>query len=734
MLQRVAYIVLLALTSTANATVSELPRTDEPIDIDGVLDESVWFRSLQVELEYENNPGDNTKAPVKTVAYLTEDGRNLYIAFMASDPDPSKIRAWLRDRDSLGSSDYVGVSFDTYGDGRRAFEFFANPLGAQLDQIVDDVNGNNDPSWDAIWESAGVIGDDGYVVEMRIPLNQIRFQDVDGEQSWGYRLFRKYPRARNVTVSSISNDRDRNCKLCQYPLLTGLDGVEPGKNLEIVPTLTASQVESSESPGELPLFRGSANAEAGVTVRYGITSEISASLAINPDFSQIESDRVQLQINDRFSQSFEERRPFFLEGADYFSTPLQAVFTRSVVNPEFAGKITGKRGVNTVASFAALDEETALLFPGATGSDTTFLGQSNNTFVGRYGRAIGSGSQLGTLLTVRDGDEYRNIVSGFDARWRINDNHELTTQYLHSETQYPLEVAEEFDQPIDKFTGAAVVMVYTYDSRDWFADFEVKRIDDSFRADVGFMTRAGSTEEEYSFGRQWQSDEDWWTRLRLRGAYEVTNRTDGQLLEETHIVQFTMNGPLQTYLDLNMRTGREYDGGRMYDYDRVNVSTSIEPLGGLILGADSKFGDEIDFNNARLADQIRFKPFVRWSVNRHLWLRINSSKLALETKAGDQILDARVVDARMTWQFNLRSSVRLTLQQTEIDRNPDEYIEAVDEQTRDVGRQLLYSWKMNPQTVFFLGYSDAFVDNDDIDDLTASDRSWFMKVGYAWAL
>ncbi len=734
MFERTAFLLLTILAPPANAAIVDLPRTDRAISTDGVLDENAWDEALRIRLDYENDPGENTAAPVETTALLIEDGENLYVAFEAHDPDPDNIRAWLRDRDSLGPSDFVGISLDTYNDGRRAFEFFTNPLGVQLDRTSDDVNGRNDSSWDAIWESAGEIGDDGYVVEMRIPLDQLSFQDVDGEQVWGFRVVRGYPREREVSMSNMSKNRDRNCKICQYPKLSGFAGSRPGRRLELVPTLTAVQVESTDDPGFTPMSRDDVSTDVGLTASYGITPEITASLALNPDFSQIEADGVQLDINNRFSLVFPERRPFFLEGADYFSTPLQMVFTRTVVDPAVAANLTGKRGAHTIAAFAAQDEVTSLLFPGPTESSETVIEQENTAFVGRYGYGFGGASTIGGLLTARQGDGYRNVAGGIDTRWRINDHHELVAQLLRSETEYPQEVAEEFGQSLDEFGGNALLLEHSFETREWFAEALFVDIDDAFRADSGLIRRGGTEKAELSVGRKWQSDRDWWTKMRLRGAYETLERDDGQLLEDMYIVQFTLDGPWQSRFDVNMRRGREYDEGLTYDVARMNVATRIRPADGIVLGLNTRFGDEIDVDNGRLADQRRINPFVNWHVNRHLLLRLNGSRVEFDSKAGDTIFDASVVDARLTWQFSLRSYVRLTLQQTRIERNQDEYVEIVDSETKEVGRQLLYSWELNPQTVFFLGYSDAYVDNDAVDSLVASDRTWFMKVGYAWAM
>ena len=145
-------------------------------------------------------------------------------------------------------------------------------------------------------------------------------------------------------------------------------------------------------------------------------------------------------------------------------------------------------------------------------------------------------------------------------------------------------------------------------------------------------------------------------------------------------------------------------------------------------------GDQIDYDNTRLADERAFEPSINWNINRNLLLRLQGVFASLDTKQGEKIFDAAVVDARLTWQFNVRSFLRFTVQQADTSRNPAVYLDPVESETTDVGRQLLYSYKINPQTVLFLGYSDQFYDDDSLNKLTVSDRSLFMKLGYAWNL
>ena len=726
------------LPSLSVATTSELPRLEGEIKIDGVLENDEWQGAVRIDLGVETSPAENQPAPVRTTAFLIEDGENLYVAFDAKDPDPQAIRAYLRDRDSAWEDDYVGISLDTYNDERRAFQFFANPLGVQMDKIHSDVSsgGNgrgDDAAWDAIWESAGHINDTGYVVEMRIPLSQLRFPAASGRKTWGYDLMRQYPRDRKRSLASNPQDRNRSCYLCQVGKLEGLDGSQPGHDIEVVPTLTASRIETTDDPAFIPLSSGDMKVEGGLTMRWGITPDLTSNLAINPDFSQIESDVLQLDVNNRFALFFPEKRPFFLEGADYFKTPLDAVFTRTVSDPEVGLKLTGKRRDHTFGFFLAEDAETNLLFPGAFDSDSETLDVSNTALVGRYNYGFANTSSLGILVTARDGEGYNNIVGGLDGRWKISDQHSIEFQYLRSDTEYPLATAIEFEQPLTRFSGDAAKVRYEFRSRDWFANTEYNDRSSGFRADSGFISKVGGRALGGVVGRIWHGgEENWWNRVRASVHVDHEVDENERLLNHQNVLRLGFGGQLQTWFQFALVDSRELWEGVTYDLTSLRAYAEIRPVGAVSLRVLGVIGDNVDYSNDRLGKTFRLEPSIDWNISRKLLLRLKGVYAELETQDGEQIFNALVADTRLTWQFNLRSFLRLTAQTTDVERNQALYIEEVDSRSRDIGRQLLYSYKLNPQTVFFLGYSDQYVDEDNLDGLTVSDRTWFMKIGYAW--
>lgn len=713
--------------------IGNIPTTDQPIRIDGELVEPAWQDALRVTLDIETRPGENIAAPVETEALLIEDGKRLLVAFRAYDPDPTKIRAFLRDRDASFADDFVGVVLDTFNDERRAFEFFVNPLGAQMDLIQDDVNDNEDDSWDAIWSSAGNITDFGYVVEIAIPFTQLRFTKSTSLQTWGIDLLRFYPRADRHRISINRLDRGINCYLCQLAKVQGMENAKPGRDLEIVPTFVASQAETREDVVLDPLERGSVDTDVGVSARWGITPDVTLNVAVNPDFSQVEADVAQLDVNRQFAIFFPETRPFFLEGADYYSSPIDAVFTRNIADPNLGLKLTGKLGSSTYGLIAADDAVTNLLFPGTFGSDSDSLDNGSQAFVGRYRRDLGRNSTLGALVTARSGDDYHNYVAGVDGRLRFKETESVRFQYLVSDTGYPGETALEFEQPIGDFSGSATLLEYAHNARNWFWFLEHQDYDQDFRADLGFITQVGFDKQIAGLGYVWHGDEDnWWNRFQLSGDWDITHDENGRLLERELEARVQFNGPLQSFVRFGgFRRARFFDEV-LFDESRLDFYGEFRPFGGLFVGLFAAYGDNIDFSNTRLGKQLNFNPRVNWNINKHLLLRWRHRFVDLDTPEGEDIFQARLNDVRLTWQFNVLSFIRFTMQHQDIQRNQDVYIDDVDSRSRSLGTQLLYSYKINPQTVFFLGYSDNHIDDDETPGFAVSDRVLFMKLGYAW--
>ncbi len=550
---RLLFLTVLSWQAAPANTIEakSIPYLDSEVTIDGIMDESVWDRALIVPLTIETDPHDNIPARVQTDAHLIDRGDALLVAFRAQDPEPDKIRAYLRDRDSAYRDDFVGIIIDTFNDERRALEFFSNPFGAQMDLIQDDVNGNEDDSWNAIWDSAGSITDFGFVVEMEIPYSQMQLPDVEGEQTWGIGLIRKYPRDSRYNFSNKAIDRDIDCFLCQLDKFTGFANAEQGRDLEITPTLVAIGSQSRDELTDPDLGDTEFDFEPGIDINWGITPNITLNGTINPDFSQIEADVAQLDVNTTFALFFPERRPFFLENADLFSTPIRAVFTRNVADPDYGVRLVGKTGANNYGFFFAEDTVTNFVVPGVFGSSIASLDETSTDAVLRYRRDVLDNSTVGLLYTERDSDSYNNRVAGIDGQIRFSDTNSLRFQYLDTDTEYPDNFVEEFEQVSTSLSGSGLFTRLVHDSRNWFGQIRYEDYDDGFRTDLGFVNRIGFNRWVVGGSRRWIGrEEDWFRRISIYSDWDITHDQDGRVLEREFEGNINMNLPMQSYVEI----------------------------------------------------------------------------------------------------------------------------------------------------------------------------------------
>ncbi len=710
--------------------VHRVERAASEIAVDGVLDEAAWQKAAKIELRYETRPGENTPPTVTTEAFVTYDAGQIYVAFRAHDPNPSAIRAHVSDRDSAFNDDFVGIVLDTFNDERRAFEFFVNPLGVQMDLFMDDVNGNEDASWDAIWNAAGRINEDGYTVEIAVPFSSLRFPRTEGEQTWSIDVLRFYPRSQRARISDHPLDRNISCYLCQNSKMAGFSGITPGRNIELAPTVTAARTDQRQEFPSGPLNEGGVKSELGLTAKWGVTPNLTLNAALNPDFSQVEADAAQLDVNTQFALFFPEKRPFFLEGADFFSTPFNAVFTRNVADPSWGAKLTGKEGKNAIGVFAARDERTNLLFPGSNSSSSAALGFQTTDAVLRYRRDFGSSSALGVLYTGRQGDGYRNHLAGIDGLYRMTDSDRVRLQFLRSQTAYPREVAASFGQPTGTLAADAYQIAYNHDSRDWFAYTRYEDVGRDFRADMGFLPQVDYTFLLAGGGRVWNGNWRGFNRASLGADWDRREDQRGQRLEELAEVTADCNGPMQSFVSLNvMRRDRFFNGVTFRD-TFSSLYSEMQPTGDLFLSLSLKRGGEIDFVNTQAGDLVQISPAVRYDLGRHLRAQLSHVYQRLDVEGGD-LFTANLTQLSGIYQLNVRTFVRAILQYTNVRRNPALYLAPVDESTEALFSQLLFSYKLNPQTVLFLGYSDTSAADQRID-LTRTDRTFFLKLGYAW--
>src|SRR5215218_5155955 len=505
-----------------------IPKFDTPPTIDGKLDEEVWQKAAVLKDFYQIQPGDNVPPSKPTTVLLGFDPKFLYIAFRATD-ERDKIRATVAKRDNIFNDDYVGFFLDTFNDKRKAFEVFFNPLGIQADGILTEGRGE-DFSVDLLMESKGIVHESGYTVEIAIPFKSLRFEAGKGKL-WGAHFFRRIKRFENELDSWMPMSRSIDSNLSQAGHLTGLEGISVERAIELIPSLTLTEngrfVRSFNpvpagvlDPGRI--VNEPVKLELGLTAKFIPSSAVTVDLAVNPDFAQVEADQLVVTANQRFPIFFSEKRPFFLEGIDIFQTPITAVHTRAIVDPDLAVKTTGKLGRNTFGLMVASDNGPGNLNADDRGALNGCLdGRAldprvicnaerfvdKNAYIGvlRLKRDVGKENSLGMLATSYNFIEKHNQALGIDGRFRLDKQTTVSFQTLGTTSRNfffdPNDPLVRPTCPTDDIgclsryrtgNGLGYSVDYNVSGRNWGYEIYGQGFTQDYRADVGFVQRTNS--------------------------------------------------------------------------------------------------------------------------------------------------------------------------------------------------------------------------------------------------
>jgi hypothetical protein len=484
-----------SVVSPEKASPVKLVLFAKPPVIDGKLDDDVWKSAPVFKDFYQWRPSDSSPASARTEVFVGYDSRFIYFAFHAYD-DPSKVRASVAKRDSIFDDDSVGLLLDTFNDKRRAYELFFNPLGIQQDGFLTE-GGNDDYSVDIVMESKGMVTTDGYTVEVAIPFKSLRYE-AGKDKLWGLHLLRQIKHVNGEQDSWMPISKDQSGLLSQAGHITGLEGISTERTLELIPSLTLSETGKRKAPiTAAQIAQGGRfvnepiKFDLGLTGKYSLTPQVTLDFAINPDFAQVESDQLVVTANQRFPIFFEEKRPFFLEGIDIFRTQIAAVHTRAIIDPDYAVKLTGKVGRNTLGLLLASDNG-----PGNFNEDERptanprLLDKNASVAILRLKRDVGkSDSFIGLLGTYRRFVDIYNQLGGFDGRFRIDKQTTFSWQALGTHSRRPFFFPEEGQTLDRKENGFIYAVDYNKDGRHFGHEFSMVGRTRYYRADVGFNRR-----------------------------------------------------------------------------------------------------------------------------------------------------------------------------------------------------------------------------------------------------
>lgn len=672
--------------------------------IDGVLDDLAW-RAASLPLgEWQSyNPLHGDTIVQQTRVWFAYDSRALYIAFQCDDPEPSGIKTSVTRRDNIFADDWVGLSLDALGTGQVAYHMMVNPSGVQLD-MLNSVSGDEDLSPDWVWESAGRRNDHGYAVEIRLPLESIRFRG-GGNVRMGVLFWRRVSRAGiSVAWPALEPGKwvfDKHATLRFGALRARLPR-------EVIPAATYAWSKGRDTTPEWSRITN--EPQIGVSARLGLTSTVTLDATVNPDFSQVESDAFQVEVNQRFPIFFSEKRPFFMAGSDIFklggvgsgdASMYAAVHTRRIVDPIVGVKLTGSQGRMSFGWLNAADQAPGReVDAGQRGHDDDRLFN-----VGRVQYSLGPGSFAGAIVTDTRFAGDGNQVLGADLSWRPREGHRLNAFALQSWSERQGESSR----------GAALLANYFASTRRFTAGGQFEHYDPGFAMDTAFYTRTDFTNgwgyTEVSF----YPDKDrypWVRRVSPFTFMQVGRDRAGGGDEYINATGVRMRFPRQGFLRVDRITAQEPWAGQEFETNRWRLFGDVQLYRWLALGGNWNRGGAIFYDPD--------EPYAGRSLNTGIELTVQPTGQFTQTVSytrvefdrrdtGARVYTIDLVNARTTYQFTRQLFVRGILQH--------------DSSRRRLLADLLGSYELRPGTVLYAGYGSLY------DKRRLHDGEWLQGAG-----
>lgn len=719
-----------------------VPRLDEPPLLEDFLDMKpsprMEGRMLKVDAFTQNLPYDGEPASQRTEAYLGYDSENFYVVTVAFDDRPDLIRARMTPRENFRGDDKIDVFLDTYHDERRAYGFTCNPLGVQMDGRWIE-GGDFDSSFNALWHSRGRVTDRGWVVWMAIPFKSLRFPAVE-KQEWGVVLIRWIPR-NNENSAWPWVSRKIDGRLNQGATVTGIEHIAPGRDIHVIPYafVRSFRALDARDRDRVEFNDSAAEPDGGLDAKFVIRNRFALDVAVNPDFSQVESDEPQITVNRRFEVFFKERRPFFLENADFFSTPINLFFSRRIAEPQFGIRLTGKQGPYTIGALVADDES-----PGnAVQPGDPLHGTRARFGVLRLNRDLFREATVGVLLTDREYEGGHNRVGSVDARFKLNPNWVAMLQAAASSTRSPDRTSQ---------TGPAFSAQLRREGRHFTQSTEYLDISPRFTTQAGFVNRTDirslTQEFKYLARPQGKALFSWGPSIGGNGIWDH----DGTRLDWELDAGFNWEFSRQTTIGVFYQPGRE----RLRPEDHPELSESLDfqtrsygisfssqYLSQLNTTSSLSFGREINLvplaGRPMLAHSIEASLGFTARPNRHL-LSDNTYVLSRLTAIGTgaRIFTNHILRSRWNWQFNPALALRAIFQYDTVVANP---LQTRLETSRNFNADFLFTYLVNPWTALHAGYNGnlqniALLPTEfgrrivRADDMYHDARQFFVKFSY----
>ncbi|MDH5715793.1 MAG: DUF5916 domain-containing protein, partial [Candidatus Aminicenantes bacterium] len=637
------------------------------------------------------------------------------------DTEPEKIKTSITKRDNMFADDWVGLSLDSLGNKQNSYDLFVNPNGIQGD-ILNSAVGGEDVSPDFVWYSAGMLTDEGYQAEISIPLRSIRFKSGQ-EVNMGILFWRRISR---LGISGSWPDIKPGYGLFNVHAAVVYRDLKSPLNLELLPSFTYGRNSDRENPGSWA--ETEVSHDIGMGIKYGITSSVTADLTLNPDFSQVESDAFQVEVNQRYPIFYTEKRPFFMEGVDILDFALiphgnmyTAVHTRRIVDPNWGAKLTGTLGKTSFGILAAGDQ-----WPGLAWDDEVnpFEGKTAHFTIARGKYSLGGENYIGGLYSGREFAGGYNRVVGGDVMYRFLKHHHASLSLMQS---YSGEL-----EGGPGTSGSAFNCFYRYFTKPLGILVTYERYGTDFRMDSAFFERIGISSGKIWIGPSFYPNPEkvsWLKRINPNFIavylHDFTTNMDDRFLSLSTEFNFTKQG----YLEIGYILESESWVNQTFEQANFELNGGVQITNWLRLGGNFFRGDRIYYDPVN--------PYLGWGNSGGINFTFQPSvKLSqyfefyhtdLYRSSDDQkIYEVNIFNTRTTYQFNKYLFARAIFQYNSYQQK--------------LLTDLLGSFTFIPGTVIHLGYGSIYEKRDwqqnkwiyGLGNMLNMRRSLFFKASYLW--
>src|SRR6267154_666145 len=721
----------------AKIPLSKIPRVHRAPKLEDFLENRPREAELTVSDFRQNIPGDGTPASESTIAYLSYDNKNLYAVFVCHE-EAGAVRAHLSKREATDQDDGVGLLLDTFRDFHRAYFFYSNPLGVQTDAIYTEGQGY-DFSFDTLWDNAGRITNDGYMVFFSIPFKSLRFSNVP-EQTWGLALYRVILGKSEYDYWPYVTQRVAGLTQ-QFAPVGGIENVSPGRNIQLIPygILADDHFLNQPFPANPPnttpppAFKDQFEHRAGLDAKFVLKDSLTFDVTLNPDFSQVESDDPQVTVNQRFAVFFPEKRPFFIENAGFFMTPINLFFSRQIANPQFGSRMTAKLGKWTLGALIIDDRQ-----PGMAFSSGPYNTRASDGVV-RVTREFGNQSYIGGFFSSRDFADTSNRVASLDARLKFAKNWVVDVQGAHTWTRQNSNAGQNClsfassNSPIASQQGNALWADASYSGRHFSFSTNYNDLSPNFCTALGFVNRI-DIRQNNAFGAYFWRPEK--SKVVDFGptASETVDWNHNNILEDWQVaVGFQVDLTKQTTLSINRGEAYELFDNIGFRKHSTSLLAATQPYKWISFSVRYTQGIGENFfpapgllpflaNASRVNFGLTLRPASRFRFDDLLIYYRLGTRTGWTTPPftpGQSVFNNYLNRAKLNYQFTKELSLRLILDYNATIANA----QLLDVQTNLGGvdggpfaptklftTDVLLTYLLHPGTAVYAGYNNGFTD------------------------